>query len=365
IFAVPGLAWLCRLHRSWYVAITLGFVVSITAAIAYNIPDKEGYFLPAWLLAAIVIGCGVATLRRTRAVKLVTLVTLLGIAIKLIVSYPLQDRSRLHGLADLSKAVAREAKNSILFTDDYSLYMGLRWVARNSTCEHPMLVVSEHHLAFPWYLDQLAQAMSVPASCKTAAERLWTGGSRLSDVSFGELAKSTTQLIRHTLWDSWIDLLPIYWFPRDFGEWPIRTWGNFDFELAGLTYRVRRAEDSVPIRLFTLSFPGPDRYRTSHFHDPASIDLCRRFAATVNRRGMLSFEVGNSQDAIADFNLALAYYPDFPAAIENKGLVFAMDGQNDSAIRYLQRYLELEPHSSEVPRVREFLKYLQQASPRP
>lgn len=360
ILAVPGAALLWRQHRRLLLAVIIGFVAAFTAALSYNIPDKEGYFLTPWFLAGLAIGCGLAALRRTRAGGLATLATTAGIVATSVISYPYQNRSQLRGLADLSSAVARETRNSIVFTDDYSLYMGLRWLGRNVAPEQPALVVSEHHLAFPWYLDQLARRMPLPPGCRSIAERLWNGTSRFSDVSFGELAKAATQQIRHTLWDAWIDHRPLFWFPRDFRDWPVQRWGSFDFELAGLTYRVRRAGDSVSMLPFALSFPGPDDYRTTTFRDPASIDVCRRFAATVNRRGMLNFGTGNSLDAIADFNLALAYFPDYPAAIENKGLVFASSGQPDSARKYLQRYLELEPHSPEVPKVRRVLEYLHQ-----
>lgn len=356
---VPGAGLLWRSHRRLLLASLLGFVASVAAALGYNIPDKEGYFLPAWFLAAIVLGCGVATLRRTKAAKPFTSAIIVVLIGTLLFFYPYQDRSRLRGLTDMSQAVVLETgKGSVVFTDDYSVYMALRWFGRNRSVEQPALVVSEHHLAFPWYLDQLTRTMPVPPGCRAIAEQLWVGATRLSDVAFGELAKAATQQIRHTLWDAWIDQTPLFWFPRDFGNWPIEKWGNFQFELAGLTCRVRRTEDSITVKPFPISFPGPEHYRTTIFRDPASIDVCRRFAATVNRRGMLNFETGNPQEAIADFNLALAYYPDYPAAIENKGLVFAVSGQPDSARKYLNRYLELEPHSPEVPKVREFLARL-------
>jgi Tfp pilus assembly protein PilF len=73
---------------------------------------------------------------------------------------------------------------------------------------------------------------------------------------------------------------------------------------------------------------------------------------------MLFFGSGDAGRAISDFNLALSYFPGYPAAIENKGLVFAFSGQPDSGRIYLNRYLQLEPDSPEVPKVRQVLSRL-------
>jgi len=62
--------------------------------------------------------------------------------------------------------------------------------------------------------------------------------------------------------------------------------------------------------------------------------------------------------AIKDSNTALEHYPDYPSAVENKGLVFYAAGQPDSAALYLVRFLTLEPNSPELQKVRAILQQL-------
>ncbi|MBM3315502.1 DUF2723 domain-containing protein [candidate division WOR-3 bacterium] len=358
LLAVPGVLWLWRRNRPLLLALAVAFTLVVAGALAYNIPDKDGYLLPAWFAAAALLGCGLAALRRTRAGRAVTLLAFASAAASVALFLPVQDRSRLRGLEDLSRAVAAEAGDTAaVFTDDYSIYMGLRWYGSLPGAGGGPVVVSEHHLAFPWYLDRLGRRLPVPAGCRAMAARLWSNAGRLSNAAFGEEAKAVTQAIRHELCRAWAPTLPLHWIPRDFSDWP-EQWGDFRLELRGLTYRLLPAGDSAGPAAFDLHLPGPGEYRTTRFRDPATVDICRRFAAAVNRRGMLFFGADQSGRAIADFNLALDYYPDYPAAIENKGLVFAIAGQADSARLYLNRFLQLEPDSPEVPKVRQFLSRL-------
>jgi tetratricopeptide (TPR) repeat protein len=145
----------------------------------------------------------------------------------------------------------------------------------------------------------------------------------------------------------------VFWVPREFGEWT-HSWRDLSLTLHGLCYEVL-AEPAISTTDPVFTFPGPDQYSTSRFRDPETRDLCLRFAATANRRGMLRHEAGNTDAALTDFDLALAYFPEYGAAVENKGLVHAISGEPDSARVYLVRYLELEPNSPEVPKVKSVL----------
>jgi len=100
------------------------------------------------------------------------------------------------------------------------------------------------------------------------------------------------------------------------------------------------------------------RYRSILYRDIETQDVCRRLAATASRRGILRFAAGNNSEAIRDFDLALQYFPDYPQAVENKGIVFYFSGQPDSARLYLERFIELEPTSPELPKVRGILARL-------
>jgi hypothetical protein len=50
----------------------------------------------------------------------------------------------------------------------------------------------------------------------------------------------------------------------------------------------------------------------------------------------------------------LEYYPDYPSAVENTGLVFYAEGRPDIAGVYLARFLALEPNSGNCRRLERF-----------
>ena len=68
--------------------------------------------------------------------------------------------------------------------------------------------------------------------------------------------------------------------------------------------------------------------------------------------------MNNNAGAIRDFNLGLEYFPDYPSAIEDKGIVFYYSNQPDSARYYLKRFVILDPQSPEIPKVRQVLAQL-------
>lgn len=357
LLLIPGIIALFRQQRRILFGLLTGVLTAAPAALLYNIPDKEGYFLPVWFAAGLVIGCGIHGLRRHKPLP-VTLALLLLIAAQTAYLYPRQDRSGLTGLVDLVRAVRAELPgNAVLFTDDYSLFHGINWHNLHARPEDRLTVISQYHLALPWYLKQLGRRLPVPSSARTQAEKLWIGPVRTSDIRFGELARQTADRIMAELVSSLQPESRVFFFPQNFTTL-LENWQNWRLRLNGLTYEFVHWSDTLTAPPETLHLPGPDRYRTNRFHDPLTIDLCRRFAATVNRRGMLRYARGDADGALADFNLSLRYYPDYPAAIENKGLIFAFEGPADSARHYLTRFLQLEPDSPERAKVELLLRRL-------
>lgn len=357
LLVIPGAVALWKQHRRLLAGLTLAALLSGGISLAYNIPDKEGYLLPAWLVSAVLIGSGISFLRQTRARLVTTLAVCAGVIAAAAFFYPRQDRSHLHALADLSRSVMSELPDrAVVFTNDYSLFQGIRWAIATEQRDRNVNVVSEHHLAFRWYLDQLGTSLPVPERAYEIVGRLWEGTGRMNDVAFGEKAKAATEVVRYELTRAVLPHRPVFWIPRDFGDWP-REWRGYALNLHGLSYQVSAPADSTgPVPIFT--FPGPERYSTSRFRDTETQDLCQRFAAAANRRGMLRFERNETAEALADFDLSLAYYPDYSAPLENKGLVYYFTGQPDSAARYLNRFLEKDPQSPEADKVRAVLRRL-------
>jgi tetratricopeptide (TPR) repeat protein len=148
----------------------------------------------------------------------------------------------------------------------------------------------------------------------------------------------------------------VLWLPQDFQVWP-EGWRGLNLRFNGLCYEYVPAPDSGPLPA-EFAFPGPHEYSTGRFRDEYSRDLCRRFAATANRRGILHFSRENATAALRDFDLALGYFPDYPGAVENKGIVFYYENERDSSRLYLEKFLELAPLSPERGKVMSFLRNL-------
>jgi hypothetical protein len=352
---IPGAALLWRSRRNLLLALLLGTVVVIVAALAYNIPDKEGYLLPAYLVLLTIAGCGFALLRTTRAKRTIAPLGLILIALPVVLYYPHQDRSRLHALSGLSQAVITGLpENAVLFTDDYGLFQGVRWQQLVDGRRTDVLAVSQFYLAAPWYLDQLGRSARVPEAAISAVLHLWKNPERLSDLQFGEAAKATSRQVMFLLMRERLATSRVFWVPRDFSDWP-RDLNGLRLTMRGLCYEVA-ARDTLPDLVSPL--PPANQYRITMYRDPETQDVCRRFAATACRRGIIRFAANANVEAIRNFDLALEYFPDYPSAIEDKGIVFYYSNQPDSARYYLKRFVSLDPKSPEIPKVRQVLAQL-------
>ncbi len=352
---IPGIIYLTKSRRWLLSGIITGILFSGPAALLYNIPDKEGYFLPVYFACALIIGCGIFYLRRVRRLFIAMISGLLIIVA--FYYYPKQDRSKLTSLSDLGSAVLSELpEGAIVFTDDYSLFQALHWLTLGTTGHRNITVISQYHLALPWYLHRLSRTLPVPTEAFTLTAELWHNPVRTSDSRFGETARTRTEEIMEILISGLLPA-PVFYFPQNFTRL-LENWHHFRLKLHGLTYQFCPGSDTLTDPDFPLKFPGPEKYCATRFYDPYTVDLCRRFAATVNRRGMLKYARGDVRGALQDFNLSLKYYPDYSAAIENKGIVFYFEKMPDSARLYLNRFLKLEPHSPETEKVQLLLHHL-------
>jgi tetratricopeptide (TPR) repeat protein len=353
LLVAVGVASLVRRQIRLLAALLGGIVLVSGFALVYNIPDKEGYFLTAYFLCAVLAGVGIHALSSTRLRRAAPVLGLALAAVQLLLHFPRQDRSDHRALSELGRAAAAEIPaGAILLSDDYSLVQALRWL----DAEEPLTfeVVSEHHLAFPWYLDWLSTRLPIPAEAKRLASALWSepqpGG-----VRFGELASRTVRQAGRKLVWAWRPRR-VFWLPKDFGEWPDYREGH-RLVTRGLTSEFDAPDSALPVLPGLTALPAPALCRQATGDDYAE-DACRRYAAALNRRGILRFARDDAPGAQADFDRALAYYPDYPGAIENKGLVFYLSGEPDSARLYLERFARLDPSSPEMQRVRSLLEGL-------
>lgn len=354
LFVPFGVAALRSAHRRVLFASLLGIALSTGFALAYNIPDKEGYFLVAYFLSAILAGAGVAHLARTRLRRGAVVIAVAIAVVSCVLSYRVQDRSRHDALSRLGRAVATEVPpGAVLITDDYSVLQAMRWLDTHSPL--PFDVVSEHHLAFGWYLDWLARRLPVPPAARSLSDRLWSGSPQRG-VAFGELARRTVNEQRRLLVATLLPGHRVFWLTKNFGEWA-EEWAGYRLLFRGLTSELSARESTVDHLPALDWLPLPARCRGRQTDDYAE-DVCRRYAAAFNRRGILKFGRDDAAGAQSDFDRALDYFANYPGAVENKGLVYYFTGQPDSARHYLERFAELEPTSPELQRVRQLLEGL-------
>ncbi|MFO7651175.1 MAG: DUF2723 domain-containing protein [bacterium] len=354
LFVPIGAAALWAAHRRVLLALLLGIALSAGFALAYNIPDKEGYFLVAYLLTAALAGAGIARLGRTRLRRGAVVAALAVAVLQGTISYRGQDRSRHDALSSLSQAVLTEVPpGAVLVTDDYSVLQALRWLGTRSAL--PFDVVSEHHLAFGWYIDWLALRLPIPTAARSLSDKLWFD-SQPRGVEFGELARRTVTEQRRLLVAALLPGRRVFWLAKDFGEWT-EEWAGYRLLFRGLTNEFSARESTVG-DLPTLDWLPSPAVCAGRRADNYAEDVCRRYAATFNRRGILRFSREDASGAQADFDRALGFFTDYPGAIENKGLVYYFSGQPDSARRYLERFAALEPESPELQRIRPLLERL-------
>jgi hypothetical protein len=144
--------------------------------------------------------------------------------------YPKQDRSRLTSLSDLANAVLSELPDgAVLFTDDYSLFQAASWLKITTASQRKITLVSQYHLALPWYDSQLSRTLPVPPTAFSLAEQLWRNPVHLRDVRFGEIARDHAEQIMSVLITQ---LLParVFYFPQNFTTL-LENWHQFRLKL--------------------------------------------------------------------------------------------------------------------------------------
>lgn len=358
VLIFPGIFWFFKTHRRALGALLLGVVLTTLVTFSYNIPDKEGYFLPVYFILAIFIGSSLALLNNPIAYR-ASLVALLSLTVGIGVwKYPRQNRSRLFSLSDLAHSISAELPDTaIIFTNDYSVFHALNWQKIEEYPSRPLIVVSEHHLAFPWYLKQISRILPIPDTCFTIADDIWKNFPKMNDINFGTVTAARVEEVKYQMIRRLMNSHRLFYFPQNFSYFP-DSWREFRLKMHGLTYEFRPGTDTAIPSEIVFFFPAPEKYSVPRTTDPYTEDMCRRFAATANRRGIFHYALKDVSNALADFNLALQYYPDYPAAIENKGIIFAFEGQSDSARAYLTKFIKLEPNSPEINKIRALLDNL-------
>gem|GEM_PF-1749548 len=322
-------------------------------AVLYNIPDKQGYYLPLYGLWLVLIAIGLSNLVPTRFKIALIIFPLISV----IMNYRICDLSSESSLDDLCTSIYDNlADHSIIISDDYFVYCGM--FNRELNEQRQIKPVSQFYLRMEWYPPQLQRNFPNIIVPERVAHLLRACQEELATTSkdkYGDISKAYCHRIQYEILKANIDKVPIYFFIYDDAAWP-RHWFDFYLESHGVFYQFLR--DSVPPHDFAIKFPSPKKYQTDRLVNTDAITVAKKFAAAYNRRGIYRFQLRNTKGAIEDFKNALAYYPDYYQVHVNLGLVYLETGDTLKTLQSWRLYINHGEPGANLDRIRSWYNQL-------
>ena len=315
-------------------AIIIGLLLILFYTIFYNIPDKDGYYLPIFGLWLILIAIGLSKLLPRLYHPLLFIFPVFNF----IINYQVCNYSREQSLYDLSRTIYNSLpEHSILISDDYYFY----FTTLNLETERKknIIPVSQFYLRMDWYLEDLQKNYSIRVP-ERARQLINECNQRLRTANrtqYGELSKKYCHLVQQELIRANIDRIPIFIFLYDDANWPKR-WLDFYLDYYGLYYRF--CTDLPRPWVYPLDLPSPQYYRVGELKHPDAITVAKKFAAAYNRRAIYRFQLGELSGAVKDFQRALEYFPQYYQVYSNLGLVYLDLGDTTRALNYWRIYLQ-------------------------
>jgi hypothetical protein len=324
-------------------------------SLLYNIPDKQGYFLPVYGIWAIFTALALSRLVPKKIKPALFIFPLLNI----ILNYQVCDLSRESSLRDFCASIYQSTPDSsIIVSDDYFVYCGL---LNQELDGHKNIVpCAQFYLRTDWYITQIKHRyphIKISAEIDRLLKACDQELARARGLDYGEISKEYCLQIQRAIVDANIDSIPVYFFIYDDAAWP-RSWFEFKLEDRGLVYRFYR--DSVELHDYPLDLPAPAIYRVDKLINPDAIAVAKKFAAAYNRRGILRFQAKQTGPAIADFKKALEYYPEYAQVLSNLGLAYLDQADTLNTIKTWQTYLSITPATPQHKRIQAWYDYLAQ-----
>jgi hypothetical protein len=311
-------------------------VLIFSYSLLYNIPDKQGYYLPFYAIWLLFIALGLSKIVPYRFKVALIIFPLLNI----IVNYRICNLSRESSLDDLSASIyVSLADKSIIISDDYFVYCSI--LNESFDRKKQIVPVAQFYLRMDWYTEQLSQAypnIIIPERVDVLLLACQNELGAASKDKYGEISKAYCHRIQHEIINANIDQTPVYFFIYDDAIWP-KSWFEFHLESRGLFYRFHR--DSVLPVDYAMHLPDPKKYHTDELVNPDAIAVAKKFAAAYNRRGIIRFQMKQAGAAISDFNKALEYYPDYYQVLSNLGMTYLSTGDTLRTIQAWQKYLDV------------------------
>ena len=310
----------------------------------YNIPDKEGYYIPIFALYIIFIAIGLFHLIPIRY-----RMTLLFLPIAfLLINFRWCNYSSESSLSDLTDIIYRDLPDrSMIFSDDFFVYYAL--MIRETEVRRGVIPINDFYLRFPWYVEELRKSVIIPERVEVLIKGCEERLTRVGKVEYGEISKRYCHLIKREIVLANIDQIPVYTYIYNDGEWPDQ-WLDLYLEYHGLYYRL--VKERPGLKTFPLSIPPPEKYRIDRMISDDGRTVTKKFASAYNRRGIYHFRQMNLDNAISDFQTALAYYPTYYQVYPNIALANLSRGDTTEALRWLEKYLRSGFTDRKTPLVR-------------
>jgi tetratricopeptide (TPR) repeat protein len=335
--AIGGLVKLLRRDKGMFWFLALVIAANLVYSLGYEIAeDKDAYYLPAFIAAAIAAGFGaqwfidsVMSARLTlNAARLVvaTLVLLVPI-VALAANLPYDNRSRYFIAQDyVDNIFSTIEPGGMLLTRDWQVYSPMLYVREIERRRDDAVVIDINQLRRSWYFDYLSRAY--PATIEQARDKV----------------EAFLEDLRH--WEQDPDL-----YQRDVSLNQRINSRFFDMILAFVTNHVRSAPVYVTLDIaanregvdseLTKSFAGSYQFvpqglvfqlaTQREFRQPSDPQFVIRGLAD----GTIKFE--------DDDVVKLKVLPVYVTMLYNRGRYLAANGRHEQAIESFKQALALQP----------------------
>jgi hypothetical protein len=335
----------------------------------YHIPDKDGYFLPIYLVAALFASEGLALVasmalrtvppdRRAAPVLGVVFVALL--APPAAVNRVLVDKSSNRSLPEFTEELLRRLPpGGLLLVDDWFLI----WSAAHAQLREgrftDRMVVNDYLLCLPWYIHHLRRRyphLNLPPRVDELVKERGEKVASARGWEIGDISQRYTEQIARVIVEANLDRPAgrrVFWNWHDSEE--RKVWQELPLASHGLFYEVLR---TAPASLapWTFDYPEPARYRKPDLEDAHHRHVAETFSVACNRAGIALITAGRYAEADVAFQRALAYNPDYPQVHLNLGVLFhtyAPDRMRRD--RHWNEFLKMAPDDPQAPTVRKEL----------
>jgi tetratricopeptide (TPR) repeat protein len=330
-------------------------------ALNYHIPDKEGYFLPVYLVVVLLAAEGFEALvklapgggRGARAAGLVLAATLL---LPAVTNWPRVDKSGDRSLPEFTAALLESVPpDSLIVADDQFLVWSTAHAQLVEGRFRDRILVTDYLLCLPWYISHLRRhypQLALPPSVDELVARRAEEVAGAKGWEIGDLSQRYVERIARTIIEANLPRRRAFYNFHDFKE--RQEWKGLPVLNRGLTYELFAPGSTLPPpQPWSVDYPDPARYRKKELLSTHWRHVAGTFSTSCNRAGIACISAGRYAEAETAFRRALAYDDGYAQVYLNLGVLHSQylpdRRKRDEA---WGRFLELAPDDEQAPKVR-------------